>query len=41
MNFTQNSKFGPNLQWPNFENFELWIWMFLEILVEGTKEKLG
>ena len=31
MNFIQNNKFGQNLQWPNFEIFELWTWMFLVI----------
>ena len=29
MNFTKNDESGPNLQWANFENFELWILMDL------------
>jgi hypothetical protein len=39
--YHQNGKSGPNLQQAYFEKFERWIWMFLEILVEGTKDKLG
>jgi hypothetical protein len=41
MNSIQICKSGPNLQWIEFEIFEMWPRIFLVIEVEGTKEKLG